>query len=137
MSDINAALRRFVFERANSRCEYCRIPLEFDALPGCLDHIIARKHRGPSIADNLAVSCYHDNSFKGDNIAGIDPETGAIARLFHPRSDLWEEHFAWDNGGLTGLTAIGRTTVYVLNMNDPIRVLTRRLLAAAGNRNGS
>jgi hypothetical protein len=133
MSDISAALRRFVFERAGSRCEYCRIPLEFDALPGCLDHIIARKHRGPSIADNLAVSCYHDNSFKGDNIAGIEPETVAMARLYDPRHDEWHEHFAWDHGQIVGLTAIGRTTVYVLNMNEPIRVLTRRLLVATGD----
>src|SRR3954454_12197388 len=102
------------------------MPLEFDESPACLDHIIARKHRGHTIAENLAYACYHDNSFKGDNIAGLDPFDRSLTRLFNPRSDLWPEHFALNQSEIMPLTTIGRTTLYVLNMNAPVRVVARR-----------
>jgi hypothetical protein len=43
--------------------------------------------------------------------------TGELTRLFHPRRDVWSDHFAWVGHELVGLTAIGRTTVIVLAMN--------------------
>jgi hypothetical protein len=133
MSDVDAALRRLVVSRSQSCCEYCRVPTAFDESPACVDHIIARKHRGQTSAENLALTCYHDNSFKGDNIAGLDPDSNQLTRLFNPRTDQWAEHSEWNAAELIGLTAIGRTTLYVLNMNDPVRVLLRRLLVAAGD----
>lgn len=133
MTDIEAALRREVFARSRFTCEYCHIPLALDNSPACIDHIIARKHHGPTTTDNLAASCFHDNSSKGTDLTGIDPDTGALTRLFHPRRDVWTEHFAWDGAEIVGLTAIGRTTIYVLNVNDPVRVMTRRLLVASGD----
>ena len=61
------------------------------------------------------------------NLAGIAPDTGALTRLFHPRTDVWEEHFRLDeNGQILGLTAIGRTTAYVLDMNSEIRIHIRQ-----------
>ena len=83
-------------------------------------------------AENLALSCYHDNAHKGPNIAGIDPATGAVTRLFHPRRDVWNDHFTWNGPELLGRTPIGRTTVDVLNINLPERVEHRRLLIQAG-----
>ncbi len=73
-----------------------------------------------------------DNFHKGPNIAGIDSETGRLTRLFNPRRQRWIAHFAWAGPVLVGKTAIGRTTLYVLNMNHPDRVEVRRLLIAAG-----
>jgi hypothetical protein len=55
-----------------------------------------------------------------------------MMRLFHPRRDVWLEHFQWDGPYLRGRTAIGRTTIEVLNVNLPERVETRRLLIRAG-----
>jgi hypothetical protein len=133
MSVGNATLRRFVGLRAAGQREYCRLPLQFDESPARLDHIIAVKHHGPTIAENLAYACFHDNDYKGDNIAGLDPVDAALTRLFNPRSDRWQEHFSWNQGEIVPKTAIGRTTLYVLNMNAPVRVTARRLLIATGD----
>jgi hypothetical protein len=126
------ALQELVWDRAADTCEYCRLPQQFDLLPFQIDHIIAVKHHGPTTADNLALCCYNDNAYKGPNIAGIDPVTGEITRLFHPRRDEWKKHFAWNGPELVGRTAIGRTTIDVLNINLPERVEHRRLLIQAG-----
>src|SRR5438093_12389038 len=104
-------LRQLVWDRARGVCEYCRIPQHLDVLPFQIDHVIAQKHHGPTTAENLAVCCYSDNSSKGPNIAGIDPVTGEVMRLFHPRSDSWGEHFRWDGPAMVGLTGICRATI--------------------------
>ena len=84
-----------------------------------LDHVIARQHGGKTDLSNLALACMHCNRHKGPNIAGTDPVTGDIVRLFDPRRDDWHDHFAWQGTELTGKTAIGRTTISVLAINDP------------------
>ena len=40
--------------------------------------------------DNLARSCHLCNSKKGPNVSGLDLETSALTRLFHPRTDRGE-----------------------------------------------
>ncbi len=97
-----------------------------------MDHIIALKHHGPTALENLALCCYNDNAHKGPNIAGIDPVSRQITRLFHPRVDYWDEHFEWNGPTLIGRTPIGRTTIDVLNINLPERLEHRRLLSKAG-----
>jgi hypothetical protein len=129
---MNETLKRLVWERASDTCEYCRLPQWLDVLPFQIDHVIAEKHHGTTDADNLALSCLNDNLHKGTNIAGFDPETGLLTRLFHPRLDVWDDHFAWAGPVLTGRTAIGRTTIDVLAMNDSERVEMRGLLMRAG-----
>ena len=85
------ALRELVWMRAADTCEYCRVPQRFDMLPFQLDHVTAVKHHGQTTADNLALSCYADNLHKGPNLAGIDPATGQLTRMFNPRTDSWRE----------------------------------------------
>lgn len=51
--------------------------------------------------------------------------TGAITRLFHPRRDRWEDHFAWRGIRVVGLTAVGRVTVQVLAMNSDEQLALR------------
>lgn len=80
----------------------------------------------------MALSCYRCNAFKGDNISGIDPETGKLTRLFHPRRDAWRRHFKWDGPVLVGRTAVGRTTIKVLNINSPQQLELRQVLLLAG-----
>jgi HNH endonuclease len=125
------ALRQLVWARAGNACEYCRLPQLLDILPFQIDHIIAIKHHGPTTSDNLALCCYNDNTHKGPNIAGIDPATRDLTRLFHPRLDDWSEHFAWNGPELVGRSPIGRTTIDFLNINLPERVEHRRLLMQA------
>jgi hypothetical protein len=96
------------------------------------DHIIAQKHRGLTVAENLALSCFYCNSFKGPNIAGIDPETGVLTRLFHPRQDRWADHFRWQGAILIGQTAVGRTTIEVLEINAADCVELRQSLIQEG-----
>lgn len=114
---MNQLLVQQVWRRADNRCEYCRIPHPHYRLPFQVDHIIARQHGGTTILENLAMACYHCNRFKGPNIAGIDPDSGDLVRLFHPRADTWADHFRWDGARIVGQTAIGRVTVHVLSMN--------------------
>lgn len=129
---MDSALRDLVWRRANRRCEYCRIPDQYDYLPFSIDHIIAEKHRGQTVEENLALACCHCNGSKGSNIASIDETTGELVRLFQPRADAWTDHFVCLAGVIRGLTPIGRATVHVLNINDPDRVEVRELLMQQG-----
>src|SRR5690349_16973028 len=116
-------LREFVRRRAGDRCGYCHLPQAGHEQPFSVDHVVARKHRGPDHADNLALCCLRCNLHKGTDLTSIDPETGALTPLFNPRTQSWSEHFRWDGPMLRGLTSVGRTTVELLQMNDATRVL--------------
>lgn len=132
MTTIKAALEQFVRQRAKGACEYCRIHQAFEAAPLQIDHVIAQKHGGLTEPENLAIACLSCNLYKGPNIAGLDPDTGSLCRLFHPRRDAWHENFQWNGGVLLGLTPVGRTTITVLCINDPSRVALRSSLLTEG-----
>lgn len=121
-----------VRECAEHRCEYCKTPTSISEFTFPLDHIVSQQHGGETKFENLALSCPHDNFHKGPNIAGLDPETGRLTRLFNPRRQRWNAHFAWNGPIVVGRTAVGRTTIHVLKMNHPDRVELRRLLIGAG-----
>lgn len=89
-----------------------------------VDHVIAEKHGGPLLAENLAWACYRCNSHKGPNLSGWDKKSGVV-RLFNPRTDRWETHFRWAGARLVGKTMIGRATVRVLCSNRPETVELR------------
>ena len=113
------ALEAEVVGRAQGRCEYCHFPEVAAELPFHIDHIIAEKHGGNTTSANLAWACFSCNLRKGPNIAGIDPESKALTRLYHPRTDQWTDHFEWGGVSFRGKTAVGRTTVAV-----PLTTLT-------------
>jgi hypothetical protein len=123
-----------VRSRAGYACEYCRLPEALHPGPFEVEHIIARQHGGPTVLSNLAYSCLHCNRHKGPNLAGIDVATSRtkLVRLFNPRQHKWERHFRWDGPRLIGRTPIGRVTVHVLAMNDPVRVALRQELIDEG-----
>ncbi|MGH7178524.1 MAG: HNH endonuclease, partial [Tepidisphaeraceae bacterium] len=126
---MESALEVEVRQRAGNRCEYCRIPQSAEIVPYQIDHIVAQKHDGPTTSDNLALACLQCNSHKGPNIAGIDPQSRALTRLYHPRLDRWEDHFAMESTGrLSPLTPIGRVTIAVLDMNDSDAISLRASL---------
>src|SRR5436190_6760693 len=108
---MSLSLRIHVWQRALSYCEYCQISQDSEDTVHEVDHVIAEKHGGQTVSDNLALACFHCNNRKGPNIAGIDPETGQISRLFHPRRDEWITHFSWHGPELVGLTPVGRCTI--------------------------
>jgi hypothetical protein len=120
--------KKFVRRRANHRCEYCRIHQRiYPDFTFHIEHVVARQHGGGDDPDNLALSCHLCNHKKGPNLSGVDPQTGLVTRLFHPRTDRWEEHFrALESGHILGLTDVGRTTIQLLFMNSEIRIRIRR-----------
>ena len=129
---MNAALVRQIWQRAFHCCEYCQMPQDYDDFPIEIDHIIARKHGGATIARNLALSCFRCNSFKGTDLTGLDPRTRKITPLFNPRRHKWDRHFRWNGPILHGRTPIGRATIAVLNINDSLRVARRVSLIELG-----
>ena len=68
---------------------------------------------------------------KGPNLSGMDPLTNELTRLFNSRRDDWSAHFELlESGEIRGLTDVGRTTAFVLDMNAERRVALRRAIAA-------
>ena len=117
--------RDLVRQRARERCEYCRLHQEHSGLRHHVEHITARVHGGSEDDDNLALACQRCNLHKGTNLTGIDPQTGKLAPLFHPRRDRWSDHFTFEGVHVIGISAVGRATVQVLNMNDARRLELR------------
>jgi len=128
-SDLRASVRR----RADNRCEYCRLPQSAVPMaPFHVEHIIAKQHGGQDELANLALACDRCNLHKGPNLSGVDPQTGNVVLLFHPRKNAWEENFCQQSAQILGLTATGRATVRLLDMNARRRVELRANLATLG-----
>lgn len=124
---MSEARLRFLRERANDRCEYCRLSASRVKIKFETEHIIPRIHGGSGLRNNLAFSCYHCNRHKGTNLTGFDPlETSRKpVSLFHPREHVWDEHFEWIGFKIVGRTTIGRATVNVLKMNSTFMLMLR------------
>ena len=120
--------RRLVRARASEHCEYCLIPESLTLASHWVDHIVAEKHGGHTEESNLALSCVLCNQHKGSDLTSIDPQSGQITPLFHPRRDQWFDHFRLVEANIEPLTPIGRVTVRLLQLNQPDRVEERRLL---------
>lgn len=134
MSIVSEAVRAQVVKQAGGVCEYCRYPEEFNSGRFAVDHIQPRHFGGMSELSNLALACRSCNERKQDAAIVPDPATGQIVPLFHPRRDLWEDHFAWsdDFSLMIGLTATGRATIARLQTNHPGVVRQRQVLYSLG-----
>jgi hypothetical protein len=121
-----------VYERAKGCCEYCLIPEIATLVTHEIDHIIVEKHGGLTEAENLALSCVLCNKHKGSNLASIDPENKQLTPLYHPRQDVWPEHFQLNGAEFVPLTLVGRVTVKLLQINRVDRLKERELLVQAG-----
>jgi HNH endonuclease len=126
---ISASIKKVVIQRANGVCEYCLIHQDFSMYSHEIDHVVATKHGGQSTTDNLVIACLPCNRHKGSDLTSIDPITGFITPLFNPRTQIWPDHFRLDGGHILGLTSTGRTTVFLLQMNEPSRLQLRQMLA--------
>jgi HNH endonuclease len=132
MTTISLALRQLVSERAQAKCEYCRLHQDFSIYSHEIDHIIAQKHGGRTVSENLALACLVCNRHKGSDLTTIDPMTQEITPLFHPRSHTWLEHFVLEDSAIVGITQLGRATAFLLMFNNPTRLLQRRALMTQG-----
>jgi hypothetical protein len=129
---MDSALIQLVWQRAKGRCEYCLMPQAADDASFEIDHIISQKHHGPTVASNLCLRCYYCNSFKGSDLSSRDPKTRRLRPLFNPRRHKWAKHFRWQGAYLVGRTPAGRTTVFLLHINDEYRVQLRKGLIDEG-----
>ena len=128
---IQPELRRLIAERAGYRCEYCLLPQAAALHRHEPDHIVPLQHGGVTDLTNLALACLRCNRYKGPNIGSFDPLTGQLVPLFHPRLQVWDQHFQIVDAEIIPLTAEGRVTVRVLRFNDPDRLTERQRLIAA------
>jgi hypothetical protein len=117
MATIPASLRRLVIQRADNRCEYCRISQIGQVATFHIDHIVPVVAGGETIAENLALACVSCSLRKGARQNLKDSKTGEVVSIFNPRQQAWKEHFAWNDVQVVGLTATGRATVQALDLN--------------------
>jgi hypothetical protein len=129
---ISARLRETVVERAGDRCEYCLYPQAMAFLQFEIEHIIAEKHGGATVSENLALACPYCNRHKGSDLGSLDPETGQLTPFFNPRIQVWLDHFQLEGALIVPLTPEGRVTVAMLQLNHPDRVLERQRLLSIG-----
>src|SRR5690242_577064 len=124
---IAVAIREQITELDGSRCGYCRSPL-IVGIPMVVEHIVPLVAGGTSGVENLCLSCYRCNEFKGARREAVDPHDGQSVALFHPRAQRWGDHFTWSDDGVTlvGLTACGRATIALLHLNSEWIVQARR-----------
>lgn len=132
MAAVPQELAEKVRRRARGRCEYCRLPEHGTRAPFEVEHVISKQHRGLTEVSNLAWCCLFCNRHKRPNVAGYDPETEILVRLFNPRQDSWPRHFALRKASIVGRMDVGRTTVDVLKMNNERMVLLRLQLIGLG-----
>jgi len=102
--------------------------------PFSVEHIIPRQADGETTLDNLALACQGCNGHKYVKTHGVDPVSGELVPLFHPRHQHWRNHFAWsaDFTLIIGLTPTGRATVEALQLNREGLVNLRHVLYAMG-----
>lgn len=126
--------RQRITDRAGNRCEYCHLPQEAEQFSIFhVEHVIAKQHLKDDSDENLCLACSHCNLHKGPNLSGLDPDAvESVITLFHPRRDVWSEHFEWDGALLFGKTAKGRATIHVLAINAADRVELRETIIDEG-----
>jgi len=131
---ISTSFRAAVRNRASGRCEYCRSAEVYCGYEFEVDHITPLAAGGLTEIDNLALACSNCNAHKGARTQAIDPETGGMVVLFHPRRDQWREHFEWskDGGRIIGRTPAGRATVDALQVNNGAVVFARSFWVSYG-----
>ena len=133
-TDLSASIRQRVREAARDRCGYCLSPQQYVMGKLEVEHIPPRAQGGSDEDSNLWLSCSLCNRYKGSQVAGVDPFSGATVVLFNPRTQVWGEHFRWSPDGtqIVGLTPIGRATVEALQLNNELAVEVRRNWVLAG-----
>ena len=107
--------------RARQRCEYCQMHQALQGATFHLEHIVPASAGGLEEPANLAWACPHCNLKKSNRLTATDPDAKTAVRLFNPRIDRWEDHFAWLGHVVVGRTPIGRALVAAFDLNHPRR----------------
>lgn len=131
---MNKSLRKRIKERAAYLCEYCLSPERFCAAYYDGDHVIPYSMGGKEEFDNSANACGGCNNNKSNAMHAIDPLSGQIVPLYNPRTDIWSEHFCWNDTYILirGISPIGRAPITKLKLNREEVVNLRTVLLAVG-----
>lgn len=124
--------RKFVAQRANYCCEYCRLHERFMFLSFVIDHIISLKHGGGDETDNLAYACAHCNQHRGSDLTTFLDSYDDIVLLFNPRKHIWHDHFETIDGEILAKSRIGQASIKIFKFNEPDILILRRELSQAG-----
>jgi hypothetical protein len=119
-------------ERSLGICEYCLIHQRDSFFAHQVDHVIARKHGGPTSAANLAFACLPCNLAKGSDLGSILSTPRRLVRLFHPLEDSWAAHFRHEGAAIRSLSDVGEVTSRLLGFNSRERIAERRLMIREG-----
>ena len=125
MSHIPLLLRKLVVRRAGNRCEYCQLSQNGQEATFHVDHIVPLASGGETLAENLALACVSCSLKKGAKEFVIDVVTKRKTKLFHPRKDIWNEHFEWQDVVVKAKTATGNATLELLDLNRKLIVAIR------------
>ena len=128
------SLKQALLFQSKGFCEYCKSPANISSQPFVVEHITPKSKGGKTIEQNLALSCQGCNNYKYNKTQGLDRVNGKVSMLFHPRRNIWAEHFAWSDDGMEiiGTTSTGRVTVEELRLNRKPLTNLRHLLVNAG-----
>jgi hypothetical protein len=132
MSDVSANLHAAVVLRAGNRCEYCRLSQLGQEAAFHIDHVLPRAAGGATEFGNLALACVSCSLRKWARLTAADPDGGEEVAIFNPRTQTWEEHFAWDREWVLPQTPTARATIAALAMNRPLIIAIRQEEAARG-----
>ena len=127
-----AELERQAKERAYGRCEYCRMDESLQGARFHLEHVIPLSRRGRTHLANLAWACPSCNLRKSDRVEATDPDTGIDAPLFHPRLQVWHEHFVWEDHQVVGLTGTASCNRGCAGLNESRKTHIRQAEQAFG-----
>jgi 5-methylcytosine-specific restriction endonuclease McrA len=74
---------------------------------------------GTDELENLALACQTCNNYKYTKTEAIDLLTKKAVPIYHPRKDVWNEHFTWNSDftKLIGISPTGRATIEILKLN--------------------
>jgi HNH endonuclease len=131
---ISVQLTAQVLADAGHRCGYCRTDERLTGSRLSIEHILPIAAGGLTERANLWRSCRECNEHKGAQVQAIDPESGELIDLYHPRTQRWSDHFRWSEDGLfvVGLTAVGRATVAAIDLNRPHQIVARQRWVVVG-----
>jgi 5-methylcytosine-specific restriction endonuclease McrA len=134
VSQISSEVRERVRADARNQCGYCLSQQKYVLGILEIDHIVPKAAGGSDDEENLWLACRLCNSYKGVQTEAKDPVTHCTVKLFNPRSQNWNQHFIWTNGGILieGKTDVGRTTVIALQLNNSYAVTVRQAWVSAG-----
>ena len=133
MSRISRKIQAKVRKAAKNRCGYCLLPQEILMGKLEIEHLLPQAIGGTNEEENLWLACRDCNSHNSFKVYVFDDETRQKVKLFNPRTQIWHEHFKFnqDQTKIIGKTVCGRATVIALRMNEDQAVKARLLWVKA------